>query len=634
MAQNAESKPTPPTKPHPSASPKGKLLSRSVRQYVFDLISWAVAIPLAAFLLYDGNLARMTGQLSTQDRINGITLPVMLGLVVAVGIVQLICSFPLRLYRHRYFYGSFEEVVAVGLAAAANAFIIEILVLLIGFPVIFSYPRVYIPRSLMALALPFAVVFMFGVRYVTRLLVEHRAREQAESVPAIVYGAGYVGNEIIRQLMTDTKSPYRPVAVLDDDPTKRHIRIRNVSVEGDFSALESVVKRTGAEVLIVAIALADAKLLRRVSDTAKPLGLEVKVVPSIEKMLDGPRRPAISMRNLSIDDLIGRQPVDTNLAEVGGYLTGKRVLITGAGGSIGVELCRQVHRFKPAELIMLDRDETGLQNAEVAVAGHGLLNSPEVVLADIRDAQRIKDIFIERKPEVVFHAAALKHLPMLQQYPAEAWKTNVIGSLNVLDAARSVGVTTFVNISTDKAADPTSVLGFSKLLAEKLTAYVAQVTDGHYISVRFGNVLGSRGSMLPLFVGMIERGGPVLVTDPQVTRYFMTIPEACQLVLQAGAIGQPGEALILDMGEPVSILEIAKRMIEMSGKSIDIEFVGLREGEKLNEQLVSRLEAAEPTEHKKIFRAPVEVLNPKDLDFDAWIKAVEDGAEVATPAKG
>ncbi|MDR1432168.1 MAG: polysaccharide biosynthesis protein [Propionibacteriaceae bacterium] len=576
-----------------------------MRQYLFDIASWAVAVIVAGVLRFEFDV----------QRLNVTSIAMLIGVIA---LVQFLCSMPMRLYQHRYHYGSFEEVVAVGITALLNCGIEELFVL-------FFYIRLGIPRTLMLIALPMALLLMLGVRYMTRLLIESNARNKVKSVPAIVYGAGYAGSEIVRQLSTDVMSPYEPVALLDDDPNKRHARIRKVNVEGTFSDLAQVARRTRAKVLIVAISYADAKLLRRVADEAKRLGLDVRVVPTIEKMLGSPAQTTFNLRALSLDDLIGRQPVDTNLAAVGGYLTGKRVLITGAGGSIGIELCHQVHRFNPAELIMLDRDETNLQAAQYRIKGHGLLNTPEVVLADIRDAEAIKEIFLQRSPDVVFHAAALKHLPMLQQYPAEAWKTNVIGTLNVLNAADAAQVTTFVNISTDKAADPTSVLGYSKLFAEKLTAYMARKTDRHYISVRFGNVLGSRGSMSTLFALMIEDGGPIQLTHPEVTRYFMSIPEACQLVLQAGAIGKPGEALILDMGEPVLILDIAKRMIEMSGKKIDIDIVGLREGEKLHEQLVSSLESAEVTEHKKISHSRVEALSPDELDFDAWMAQVSGG---------
>ena len=267
---------------------------------------------------------------------------------------------------------------------------------------------------------------------------------------------------------------------------------------------------------------------------------------------------------------------------------------------------------------MLDRDETGLQAAELAVLGHGLLDGREVVLADIRDTEALQRIFEERRPEVVFHAAALKHLPMLQQYPEEAWKTNVLGTRNVLDAARRVDVEAFINISTDKAAHASCVFGHSKRLAERLTAQVGAEAGRPYLSVRFGNVLGSRGSMLPLFTSMIESGGPLTVTHPDVTRYFMTIPEACQLVVQAGAIGGPGEVLILDMGEPVRILDVARRMIEMSGRAIEIVFTGLREGEKLHEDLRSENEDDRRPKHRLISHAQVPGLTSAELDWSHW----------------
>ena len=267
---------------------------------------------------------------------------------------------------------------------------------------------------------------------------------------------------------------------------------------------------------------------------------------------------------------------------------------------------------------MLDRDESGLQGTQIAIYGNGLLDTKDVVLADIRDRDAILRIFRARKPDVVFHAAALKHLPMLEQYPAEAWKTNVLGTLNVLEAAREVGVQTFINISTDKAANPTSVLGHSKRVAEKLTAWAAEVTGLTYLSVRFGNVIGSRGSMLPTFTSLIEAGGPLTITHPDVTRYFMTIPEACQLVVQAGAIGKPGEVLILDMGEPVRIQSVAERMIAMSGKSIEIVYTGLRPGEKLHEELLGNEETDERPYHPMISHTKVSALDPDDLDQAIW----------------
>jgi len=565
-------------------------------QFLLDAVVWAAALFGAQILRYEFDVAHINPWATTA----------LVGMAI---LAQLAIGVSMRVYRGRYIYGSFEEVRALTLATVAVAALLFLTVLVVG-------PAVGLPRSTVPIALPMAVVSMFAVRYLARLSRESRVHSE-DAEPALVFGAGYMGETLIRRMLTDARSPFFPVGVLDDDPVKRHARIRNVDVLGRLDDLPRIVEETGAYVLVVAIAKADAALMTRVAEVADPLEVHVKVLPPFDEVLKGASE-VNDLRDLSIEDLLGRRPVDTDMESIAGYLTGKRVLVTGAGGSIGSELCRQIYRFKPAELIMLDRDETGLQAAELGVFGHGLLDGREVVLADIRDVAALQTIFSERRPEVVFHAAALKHLPMLQQYPEEAWKTNVLGTRNVLEAARSVGVESFINISTDKAANPMSVLGHSKRLAERLTAQQGEETGHPYLSVRFGNVLGSRGSMLPLFTSMIQNGGPLTVTDPDVTRYFMTIPEACQLVVQAGAIGQAGEVMILDMGKPVRIMDIAKRMIEMSGRKVEIVFTGLRSGEKLHEVLRTEGEDDRRPIHPKISHAHVPVLDPAELDWSRW----------------
>ncbi len=397
-------------------------------------------------------------------------------------------------------------------------------------------------------------------------------------------------------------------------------------------------KAFGAKKVIVALGSPEPKLLREVHDKADKNGLVVKVMPSMDVLLERGVRGE-DLRDLEIEDLLGRPPVDTHVEEVAGYLQGRRVLVTGAGGSIGSQLCVEINKYAPAELVMVDRDETGLQEAQLSAFGTGLLNTREVVLADIRDEEALERIFSERKPEVVFHAAALKHLPMLEQYPDEAWKTNVLGTRNVLEAARAHKVTTFINISTDEAANPSSVLGYSKRLAEKLTAWMGAATAQTYLSVRFGNVIGSRGSLLPTFTRLAREGRPLTVTDPRATRYFMTIPEACQLVLQAGGIGKPGEVLILDMGEPVRIMEIAERIVAMSGKNLPIHITGLREGEKIHEELMGDGETDERPLHSKISHAKVPPTAPANLDKGRWDEGLKkptktDPRSISTPVEG
>ncbi|GGA71420.1 dTDP-glucose 4,6-dehydratase [Pseudoclavibacter endophyticus] len=566
--------------------------------FAVDALAWAVAIVAAHVLRYEFAL-----QYIQWDRV-GILVAVTAGL-------QLLIGWGAHLYRGRFTYGTFEEVRALAATVVVTAVVIAL-------PILLFNRLLEIPRSVPLIALPLALVMTFGVRYLRRLLVEHRQRPREGATPTLVFGAGYLGADLVRRLETDSKSAYRAVGLVDDDRRKRNMQIKGVRVQGGLDELSAIVASTRAEVLIVAIARANAELLRRVQAAADETGLQVKVLPPFAEILSN-ASSAVDIRDIQIEDLIGRRPVDMHADLVTGYLSGKRVLVTGAGGSIGAELCRQIAAFEPAELMMLDRDETGLQGAQLGIAGHGLLDSRDVVLADIRDEQAIARVFTERQPEVVFHAAALKHLPLLEQYPDEAWKTNVLGTLNVLRAAESIGVETFVNVSTDKAANPTSVLGHSKRVAEKLAAWMGECTGRPYLSVRFGNVIGSRGSLVPTFQHLIRQGKPLTVTHPDATRFFMTIPEACQLVVQAGGIGSAGEVLILDMGEPVRILDIAQRMIAMSGKDLEIVFTGLRNGEKLHEELVGERERPHRPYHSKISHARVDAIPPERLDRQGWM---------------
>jgi FlaA1/EpsC-like NDP-sugar epimerase len=397
-------------------------------------------------------------------------------------------------------------------------------------------------------------------------------------------------------------------------------------------------EQTGAVALVIAIPSATSETVRAIYEQAQQLDLDVKVLPSVDDIFD-PQEVAVSdLRDLDVTDLLGRHQIDTDIDAIAGYLTGKRVLVTGAGGSIGSELCRQIARFEPAELIMLDRDESALHAVQLSIYGRALLDSDDVVLADIRDSMHIEALFAERKPHVVFHAAALKHLPMLEQYPGEAIKTNVWGTLAILEAARAHKVERFVNISTDKAANPCSVLGYSKRLAEGLTSAIALDADGTYLSVRFGNVLGSRGSVLTAFAAQIEGGGPVTVTHPEVTRYFMTVQEAVQLVIQAAAIGRDGEALVLDMGEPVSIDSVARQLIDLSGRNVDIVYTGLREGEKLHEELWGDGEQDLRPAHPLVSHTPVrayDALEARSLDPwadpDKVVKALAEATDLIRP---
>jgi FlaA1/EpsC-like NDP-sugar epimerase len=519
------------------------------------------------------------------------------------------------MYGRRNYPGTIGELRSVVVSVLGVGIVGSVAIYLLG-------PEIGISRSASVVIPLFGFTCMAAVRYLGRLRRATGSRGERELQPTLIYGAGWLGQHLVGVMRSDATSPYTAVGFIDDDPALLGDSVDGVRVVGNLADIARVAQESGATAIVVSIARADGALLRRVSDLGAQLGLRVLVFPSLEEVLEGKSRLR-DVRDIGIEDLIGRQPVNTDVESMAGYLKGKRILVTGAGGSIGSELCRQISKYAPEELIMLDRDETGLQGTQLLLEGHGLLTNNNIVLADIRDPDALDEVFRARRPTVVFHAAALKHLPMLERFPEEAWKTNVLGTLNVLRAAQAVDVDTFVNISTDKAANATSVLGHSKRLAERLTAWAARETGKKYLSVRFGNVLGSRGSLVPVFAAMIEAGGPLTLTDREVTRFFMSIPEACHLVVQAGGIGGPGEVLILDMGEPVRILDIAERMIARSGKDIDIVVTGLREGEKLHEELVSDGELTHRPVHPKISHSSVSVLAPSELDAAEWKRTVE-----------
>jgi FlaA1/EpsC-like NDP-sugar epimerase len=315
--------------------------------------------------------------------------------------------------------------------------------------------------------------------------------------------------------------------------------------------------------------------------------------------------------------LLGRHEIHTELEAIAGYLTGKRVLVSGAGGSIGSELCRQLHRFAPSQLVMLDRDESALHALQLSIHGRAALDSPDLVVADIRDSTTLNSLFARYQPEVVFHAAALKHVTLLERHPTEALRTNVLGALNMLEAAAMSGVDRFVNVSTDKAADPRNILGYTKRATERITAHFGGDAQGMYLSVRFGNVLGSRGSVLDTFSAQVAAGGPITVTHPDVTRFFMTTEEAVQLLIQAGAIGREGEVLVLDMGTPVRIDDVARRFAASTERPINITYTGLGAGEKLHESLLGGGEVDRRPVHPLISQIAVPPLDPvRALELD------------------
>ena len=497
--------------------------------------------------------------------------------------VQLVAGCVTGVYTGRFQLGSFEEVWGLVRTCAVTAFVLFLVDLIWN----------VVPLSLVVFSPIAALVGAAAVRYAWRLTHDNRLRPGDAAAATIVVGAGSAGTQAVRALLASADSPYVPVALLDDDPRKRNLTIKGVPVKGGADDIGRVAAETDAAALLIAIPSGDGALVRALAKQGSAAGLTVRILPSVAELIGGTVGVS-DIRPITPEDLLGRRAIDTDVAAIADYLTGKRVLITGAGGSIGSELARQVHRFAPDQLVLLDRDESALHAVQLSIDGRGMLDTDDLVVADIRDRERIEEVFARVRPEVVFHAAALKHLPLLQRAPGEALKTNIWGTQTLLEVAAAHDVERFVNISTDKAADPSSVLGWSKRVTERLTAHAAasrsDVAAVPWLSVRFGNVLGSRGSVLTAFAAQIAAGGPVTVTDPDVTRYFMTIEEAVQLVIQAGAIGSGGDVLVLDMGEPVRIDDVARQLIEQADRPIEITYTGLRKGEKLHEVLLGSAE--------------------------------------------
>ena len=570
----------------------------STSQFILDILAWVLAVTIALV---------MRSYLQAAPDIGKIVKDSLIRVLPMVSLVQAVTGYIVGIYRRRWRYGSFDEVKGLILSALITTIILWV----IRF---FDTSVDAFPRSAIIAGGILGLFFTAASRYSWRLIREQLRRPSAQnSTKLLIYGAGEGGIQIVNTMLRNPSSQYLPVAFLDDNPKTHRLRISGVPVLGGRNEIAKIAQRTGASALLIAIPSADSTVVNEIVEIARDSKLNVKILPVVQS-LDDRQVDAADIRDLTDEDLLGRRRIKIDLDEISQYLVNRRVLVTGAGGSIGSELCRQLVRFNPSEIIMLDRDESALHEVQLSIYGRALLDTPQTVLADLRDERAINEVFDSRKPQVVFHAAALKHLPLLERYPHEAYQTNVLGTTTVLNAAQRTGVEVFVNISTDKAANPISVLGFSKKIAERLTADLASRTkQGKYISVRFGNVLGSRGSVLMSFRDQITKGGPVTVTHRGVTRYFMTISEAVQLVVQAGAIGRTGEVLVLDMGKPVNIYDVAEQLVKNSGKPIKIEVVGLRVGEKVHEELFAEGETDERPRHPLISHVAAKPIDQASL---------------------
>lgn len=466
-----------------------------------------------------------------------------------------------------------------------------------------------IPRSVLLIdfILTYSLMMMLRVsKRVYREYISKGRKLEKGKLRVLIIGAGEAGNSIVNEMISNLKSPYVPVGFVDDDPAKQGLKINGIKVLGNRTAILDILKSNHIDEILIAIPSADSKEIRKILDQIRQAEWKkkIRVLPGILELVDG-NVGLRDIKEIRIEDLLSREPVSTDFQKISEFINGKCILITGAGGSIGSEIVRTVLQFKPEKVAALDIDETELFYLINKLPKKEIEVIP--VMADIRDKAKLDMVFKQCNPGVVIHSAAYKHVPIIEEFPEEAIKTNVLGTKNLAELSIKHKVEKFVNISTDKVINPTSVMGASKRVSEEMLKVLNKLNTTKIISVRFGNVLGSRGSVIPIFEDQIRKGGPVTVTHPEMKRYFMATSEAVILVLQAAASGNGGEVFILDMGEPIKIADLAKEMIRLKGLEpdvdIQIEFTGLRPGEKLFEELLGAEEGSEPTEHPKIFKA-------------------------------
>ena len=572
----------------PSPSPqRGEVPRRIVRRVRRDapLVVLDLAVVFSAYL--STLVVRLEGDVSAWYWRNfWIYLPLIAGIHLAVNHL-------FGLYGQMWRYASVLEARRVVLAGVtAGGFVVAAVTL--------STSELRpIPLSVAILGSVLSLIGFGAVRFQSRLFAFRRREFVGDRVRVLVIGAGDAGAMILKDILENPSVGLHAVGVVDDDRRKIGRSLYEVRVVGTRADIPMLVERLDVDQVLLAIPSAASDLIQEVAALCEQAGVTLRVLPSVREIVGG-RITARDIRDLRIEDLLGRQQVETDLEAVGALIAGRRVLVTGAGGSIGTEIVRQVAAFGPAEMILLDHDETHLHDA---IVGLSEAVPVQAVLADVRDRDRVFDAFIRYRPELVFHAAAHKHVPILEVYPEEAIQTNVLGTAHVVDAAVATGVQRFVLISTDKAVRPASVMGASKWFAEQIVRSV-QGRGCVFCAVRFGNVVGSRGSVIPTFLQQIERGGPVTVTDPKMARFFMSLQEAVQLVLQATALSNGGEVLTLEMGMPVNILDLARRIIRLSGrvpdKDVKIEVIGQRPGEKLVEDIVDPDEEPVPTAYPGI----------------------------------
>lgn len=531
-------------------------------------------------------------------------------------LITVVVNYFFRLYHIIWKYSTAEEYMKIVQATIVSNILTASYILLFasGFP-----------RSVLAIVFILEAVFMSASRILPKLQKDEKLAKMSRKERkqrTLIIGAGEAGTLVLSELSAHPELQCTPVAFLDDDPKKLNQYVRSLPVLGKTKDVKKVVEEENIDTIIVAIPSMGLKDRKKILDMCSETSAKVRIVPGYYQFMDGEASQVI-IRDVEIEDLLGREPVSLDTSKMEELISGKVVMVDGAGGSIGSELCRQIAKYKPKKLLMLDIYENTTYDIQMELKRkYGKSLDFTVFIDSIRDKERLDQIFASYRPQVLFHAAAHKHVPLMEFSAQSAIKNNVFGTWNLATVADKYGVEKMVSISTDKAVNPTSVMGTTKRIMEMILHYFNKRSKTEYVAVRFGNVLGSHGSVIPLFRQQIKEGGPVTVTHEDIIRYFMTIPEACQLVMQAGAMAKGGEIFILDMGEPVRILDMAEKLIRLSGyepyKDIDIQIVGLRPGEKLYEELILNTETATATDHRKIF-----IDKPETLDDEKFLKGMK-----------
>lgn len=508
-------------------------------------------------------------------------------MTVVISSITLLCSHHVfaaiyKLYNKAWEYASIGELKQIFKAITLSILVTAIVQQIINHDV---YVRI------LAIAWMLHLLLIGGSRFVWRMFRDTYITKATDKKRTLIIGAGSAGTMVVRQLQHNKEADLYPIAFVDDDRNKQKLEIYNVPVIGTTNHIQEIVEDNDIEHIIIAIPSLNRGQINEIFEKCRTTKAKTQIVPMLEDLLDG-KVSVNEFRDVQVEDLLGREPIQLDDAGIGEKIAGKTILVTGAGGSIGSEICRQVMKYKPAKIVLLGHGENSIYNIEMEMrVTYKDMVEITTEIADIQDRHKIFEIMKKHQPYIVYHAAAHKHVPLMERNPEEAVKNNIFGTKNVAEAADTFKVNTFVMVSTDKAVNPTNVMGATKRFAEMLVQHMASVSTGtRFVAVRFGNVLGSRGSVIPLFKKQIQKGGPVTVTHPDMIRYFMTIPEASRLVIQAGTLARGGELFVLDMGDPVKIVDLAKNLITLSGYSIEeigIEFTGLRPGEKMYEELLN-----------------------------------------------